>query len=68
MAATTETQQALKEIGGDYKHGFVTDIEMDVAPKGLNEDVVRMISAKTGEPVWLLDRRLEAFRLWRHQP
>jgi Fe-S cluster assembly protein SufB len=64
MAATTETQQALKEIGGDYKHGFVTDIEMDVAPKGLNEDVVRMISAKKGEPEWLLDWRLEAFRKW----
>jgi Fe-S cluster assembly protein SufB len=47
-----------------YKHGFVTDIESDTVPPGLNEDVVRWISARKGEPEWLLDWRLEAYRLW----
>jgi Fe-S cluster assembly protein SufB len=48
----------------DYKYGFVTDIESDVAPKGLNEDIVRLISSKKGEPAWLLEWRLKAFRAW----
>lgn len=48
----------------DYKFGFVTDIEADVVPKGLNEDVIRMISAKKEEPQWLLDFRLKAYRQW----
>ena len=48
----------------DYKYGFVTDIESDVAPKGLSEDTVRLISAKKNEPQWLLDWRLKAFRAW----
>ena len=47
-----------------YKHGFVTDIEAEGLPPGLNEDVVRWISARKGEPEWLLDWRLDAFRLW----
>ncbi|HIJ37868.1 MAG TPA: Fe-S cluster assembly protein SufB [Rhodospirillaceae bacterium] len=47
-----------------YKYGFVTDIEADVAPKGLNEDIVAFISAKKGEPDWLLAWRLKAYRLW----
>ncbi len=47
-----------------YKHGFVTVIESDVAPKGLNEDTVRMISAKRGEPEWLLDFRLKSYAGW----
>ena len=47
-----------------YKYGFVTDIDADVAPKGLNEDIVRLISAKKQEPAWLLDWRLKAFRGW----
>ncbi|MEM1126710.1 MAG: Fe-S cluster assembly protein SufB [Bacteroidota bacterium] len=46
----------------DYKYGFVTDIEADTAPKGLNEDTVRLISSKKGEPEWLLEWRLRAFR------
>src|SRR5690606_29012909 len=46
----------------EYKYGFTTDIEMDIAPIGLNEDVVRMISAKKNEPEWLLEWRLKAFR------
>jgi Fe-S cluster assembly protein SufB len=47
-----------------YKYGFVTDIESDTAPKGLNEDIVRFISAKKGEPDWLLEWRLRAYRTW----
>ncbi|HRO70190.1 MAG TPA: Fe-S cluster assembly protein SufB, partial [Chitinophagaceae bacterium] len=48
----------------EYKYGFVTDIEADEAPKGLNEDTVRFISAKKNEPAWLLEWRLKAFRHW----
>ncbi len=48
----------------DYKYGFVTDIESDKAPKGLNEDIIRLISAKKNEPEWLLEWRLKAFKLW----
>jgi Fe-S cluster assembly protein SufB len=47
-----------------YKYGFVTDIEADEAPFGLNEDIVRFISAKKNEPAWLLEWRLKAFRVW----
>ena len=47
-----------------YKHGFVTDIESDTAPKGLNEDTIRFISAKKSEPEWLLEFRLKAYRHW----
>ncbi|TFU91971.1 Fe-S cluster assembly protein SufB [Barnesiella sp. WM24] len=50
--------------GDDYKYGFVTDIDTDVIPKGLNEDVVRLISKKKNEPEWLLEFRLEAYRHW----
>ena len=59
---TTDTVEVLNETG--YKYGFVTDIESDTAPKGLNEDIVRFISAKKGEPEWLLDWRLKAFEMW----
>src|SRR5919205_89428 len=48
----------------DYKYGFVTPIEADEAPKGLNEDVIRFISAKKHEPEWMLEWRLEAYRRW----
>ncbi|MDZ4731253.1 MAG: Fe-S cluster assembly protein SufB [Xanthomonadales bacterium] len=51
-----------------YKHGFVTDIESDSLPPGLNEDVVCWISARKGEPEWLLDWRLKAFRHWQKMP
>jgi len=51
-------------VNQPYKHGFVTDIESDVVAKGLNEDVIRVISAKKGEPEWLLQFRLSAFRHW----
>lgn len=49
---------------GDYKYGFVSDIETETIGRGLNEDVVRLISAKKGEPEWMLERRLKAFRHW----
>ena len=51
-------------VNQPYKHGFVTDIESDVAPKGLNEDTIRMISAKKKEPEWLLEFRLNAYKKW----
>jgi Fe-S cluster assembly protein SufB len=51
-------------VNQPYKHGFVTDIESDVAAKGLNEDTIRLISAKKHEPEWLLEFRLKAFRNW----
>jgi Fe-S cluster assembly protein SufB len=65
MPAVQETVARVKEIDVDkYKYGFFTDIESVKAPKGLNEDVIRFISAKKGEPDWLLDWRLEAYRRW----
>ncbi|MBB4302624.1 Fe-S cluster assembly protein SufB [Rhodobium orientis] len=63
MAAVKETVDQVAELER-YKYGFVTDIESEFAPKGLNEDVVRFISAKKGEPEWLTDWRLEAFQRW----
>ena len=47
-----------------YEHGFTTDVETEVIPCGLNEDVIRLISSKKGEPEWLLDFRLKAYRYW----
>lgn len=64
MAGTQETQQQVAEITGEYKYGFVTDVDMEMAPKGLSEDIVRFISAKKEEPAWLLDWRLKAYRAW----
>jgi len=59
-----ETVQAVRSLAGKYKHGWVTDIETDYAPKGLDEDIVRLISEKNGEPDWMTGWRLEAFRRW----
>ena len=53
-----------QKISTEYKYGFVTDIEADNAPKGLNEDIIRFISAKKNEPEWMLAYRLKAFRHW----
>ncbi len=64
MVSTLETRQTVEEVGSDYKYGFVTDIDMVKAPKGLNEDIIRFISAKKEEPEWLLDWRLKAYRKW----
>jgi Fe-S cluster assembly protein SufB len=65
MPAVQETVDQVRRIDVDqYKYGFETNIESDKAPKGLNEDTVRFISAKKSEPQWLLDWRLDAFRRW----
>ena len=61
----SENDNIIDDItSGDYKYGFVTDVETDIIPVGLNEDVVRLISRKKGEPEWLLDFRLKAYRHW----
>lgn len=58
--------EALREaVGGEYKYGFVSDIDTDIIPQGLNADIVRLISQKKGEPDWLLDFRLRAYEHWR---
>jgi Fe-S cluster assembly protein SufB len=62
MSTSTEVIEQLANT--EYKYGFVTDVEQDIAPKGLNDDVIRMISAKKQEPEWLLDWRLKAYRVW----
>lgn len=54
-------------INKDYQYGFTTDVETEIIPKGLSEDVVRLISKKKGEPEWLLQFRLDAFRFWMEQ-
>jgi Fe-S cluster assembly protein SufB len=59
-----ETIEAVAAMSGKYKYGWDTEIEMDFAPKGLNEDIVRLISAKNEEPEWMLEWRLTAFRRW----
>ncbi|KAF0214054.1 Fe-S cluster assembly protein SufB [Methylocystis sp.] len=65
MAAVQETVEQVRRVGADqYKYGFVTDIESDLAPKGLSEEIVRFISAKKNEPEWMLEWRLEAYRRW----
>src|SRR5881628_534593 len=61
VISRTSTQE---ELASDYKWGFVTDIEADTAPKGLNEDVVRLISGKKNEPEWMTEWRLKAYRYW----
>jgi Fe-S cluster assembly protein SufB len=55
-------------VNQPYKHGFVTDIESETAPRGLNEDIIRLISAKKNEPQWLLDFRLKAYEHWLTMP
>ena len=66
MAAVQETIDRVKLIDVDqYKYGFETEIEMDMAPRGLSEDIVRFISAKKDEPAWMLEWRLDAYRRWR---
>ena len=60
-----ESNKYVKELTQEkYKYGFTTDVHTDIIEKGLNEDVVRLISSKKGEPDWLLDFRLKAFRYW----
>ena len=59
-----ETKSIETLVRQDYKYGFVTDIESESAPPGLNEDVIRLISRKKEEPDWLLEWRLKAYRQW----
>ncbi len=59
-----ETVETVRSVGERYKYGFQSDIETEYAPKGLNEDIVRLISSKKGEPEWMLDWRLAAYRRW----
>ena len=62
MSTSTQTIEQL--ANREYKYGFVTDVEQDAVPRGLTEDIVRLISAKKQEPAWLLDWRLKAYRTW----
>ncbi|MBT6307958.1 Fe-S cluster assembly protein SufB [Rhodospirillaceae bacterium] len=65
MSISSETVDQVKGLEADkYKYGFVTDIEMETAPKGLNEDIIRFISEKKEEPDWMLEWRLKAYRHW----
>ena len=58
-------EELLNEVtSSEYKYGFTTDIESDTIPKGLSEEVVRIISAKKNEPEWMLDYRLKAYKAW----
>ena len=68
MPANAETVERVKEIGDKYAFGFVTDIELETAPKGLNEDIVRFISKKKNEPEWLRSGRLKAYAHWPRMP
>ena len=58
----SEDELLEKVTSTEYKYGFTTDIESDTIPKGLSEDVVRIISAKKNEPEWMLEYRLKAYR------
>ncbi len=60
-----ETVEAVRSVGDKYKYGFETEVEMEFAPIGLNEDIVRLISEKNGEPDWMTDWRLSAFARWK---
>ena len=63
-----ESNEYLRELTQEkYKYGFTTDIHTDIIEKGLNEDVIRLISAKKNEPEWLLEFRLKAYRYWLHK-
>lgn len=58
------TLEKVKSVGGKYKHGWETEIEMEFAPKGVNEEIVRLISEKNNEPQWMTEWRLSAFNRW----
>ncbi|MEX0582840.1 MAG: hypothetical protein WD185_04155, partial [Sneathiella sp.] len=64
MAIARETVDQVAAVSDKYKYGFISDIDADTAPIGLNEDIVRFISAKKEEPSWLLEWRLKAYRHW----
>ena len=64
MVATQETIDKVKEVSQSYKYGFVTNLEAEKAPLGLNEEIVKFISKKKKEPEWLLEWRLKAYKKW----
>jgi Fe-S cluster assembly protein SufB len=65
LCPVSEQDQILNEVTtSEYKYGFYTDVESDKVPPGLNEDVIRMISAKKNEPEWMTEWRLDAFKIW----
>ena len=59
-----DTVDAVAALSGAYKYGWETEIEMDYAPKGVNTDIVKLISSKNEEPLWMTDWRLQAFARW----
>ncbi|MFV0474598.1 MAG: Fe-S cluster assembly protein SufB, partial [Pikeienuella sp.] len=59
-----ETVEAVRSVGERYKYGFSTEVETEFAPMGLSEDIVRLISSRNGEPEWMTDWRLDAYRRW----
>ena len=65
MSIDIQTKKTFKSATEKYKYGFITDIESDKAPKGLNESIVRLISSKKKEPKWLLDWRLKSYNAWK---
>ncbi len=65
---STETKTIEELATQDYKYGFVTDVEAETIPRGLSEDTIRLISAQKGEPEWLLEWRLKAYRAWLDHP
>ena len=65
-APMSESTRTIEELtSADYEYGFSTDLETDIAPPGLDESVVRLISSKKDEPEWLLEWRLKAYAAWR---
>ncbi|MFQ5961503.1 MAG: Fe-S cluster assembly protein SufB, partial [Candidatus Methylomirabilales bacterium] len=62
MSDATKTIETF--VDQEYKWGFVTEIEQEIAPPGLHEDIIRLISSKKNEPEWLLEWRLKAYRYW----
>ena len=63
-----ESNEYVRKVAEEkYKYGFTTDVHTEIIEKGLNEDVIRLISSKKSEPEWLLEFRLEAFRYWQTQ-
>ena len=68
MPVTNETRETVEQLDRKYEAGFITDIEMEMAPKGVDEDIIRLISAKKREPEWMLEARLKAFAHWKTMP
>ncbi len=66
MSTATETIEGF--VKQEYKYGFITDVETESAPPGLNEDIIRLISAKKKEPEWMIEWRLKAYRHWKTMP